>query len=52
MPAWLFSGLASLAGAALTRRSSKKEAARVAAANRAEAARIQKANKRKNKTHK
>jgi hypothetical protein len=44
MPAWLFSGLASLAGAALTRRSAKKEAARVAAANRAEAARIQKAN--------
>jgi hypothetical protein len=44
MPAWLFSGLASLAGAALTRREAKKEAARVAARNRAEAARIQKVN--------
>lgn len=44
MPAWLFSGLASLAGAALTRRSAKKDAARVAARNRAEAERIQRAN--------
>ena len=40
----IFSGLASLAGAYLTRRSAKKEAARVAARNRAEAERIQKAN--------
>ena len=40
----IFAGVASLAGALLTRRDAKKEAARVAAANRAEAARIQKAN--------
>ena len=40
----IFAGVASLAGAVLTRRDAKKEAARVAAANRAEAARIQKAN--------
>ena len=40
----IFSGVASLAGAILTRRDARKEAARVAAANRAEAARIQKAN--------
>jgi hypothetical protein len=40
----IFAGVASLAGAYLTRRDAKKEAARVAAANRAEAARIQRAN--------
>ena len=40
----IFAGVASLAGALLTRRDAKKEAARVAAANRAEAARIKKAN--------
>jgi hypothetical protein len=40
----IFAGVASLAGAILTRRDARKEAARVAAANRAEAARIQKAN--------
>ena len=40
----IFSGVASLAGALLTRRDAKKEAARVAARNRAEAERIQKAN--------
>ena len=37
-------GASQVLGATLTRRSAKKEAARVAAANRAEAARIQKAN--------
>lgn len=40
----IFAGVASLAGAVLTRRDARKEAARVAAANKAEAARIQKAN--------
>lgn len=40
----IFAGVASLAGAYLTRRDAKKEAARAAAVNRAEAARIQKAN--------
>jgi hypothetical protein len=40
-------GASQLLGATLTRRSAKKEAARVAAANRAEAARIQKINEAK-----
>lgn len=42
----IFAGVASLAGAILTRRDAKKERARVAAANRAEAARVAAANKR------